>query len=116
MKSIPDIILYNGNIQTQNNSQPMAQAVAISGNQILSIGSDKDVLQLSRENTNVLDLHKRVVLPGFIDTHFHFYEWALNYDSIDLSSAVSFCEMEEAVANKALNLGKGKWVLGQGFL
>ncbi len=115
MEFIPDIILYNGNIQTQNDAQPMAPAVAISGNQILSLGSDKDVLQLSGENTNVLDLHKRVVLPGFIDTHFHFYEWALNYDSIDLSSAGSFCEMENVVANKALNVGKGNWVLGQGF-
>ncbi|MCK5165604.1 MAG: amidohydrolase, partial [Desulfobacula sp.] len=69
MKSIPDIILYNGNIQTQNDDQPMAQAVAISGNQILSLGSDKDVLQLSGKKTHVLDLNKRLVLPGFIDTH-----------------------------------------------
>ncbi len=115
MKSVADIILYNGNIQTQNDDQPMARAVAISGNQILSLGSDKDVLQLSGKNTNVLDLNKRLVLPGFIDTHFHFYEWAVNYDSIDLSCAGTFSEMEEAVANKAMTVGKGNWVLGQGF-
>ncbi|MCF6246366.1 MAG: amidohydrolase [Desulfobacula sp.] len=115
MKSIADIILYNGNIQTQNDDQPMAHAVAILGNQILSFGSDKDILQLSGNSTQVLDLNKRLVLPGFIDTHFHFYEWAVNYDSIDLSNARTFREMEEAVANKALTMGKGNWVLGQGF-
>ncbi len=115
MRSIPDIILYNGNIQTQNDAHPLAQAVAISGNRILSFGSDKNVLQLSGKNTHLLDLNKRLVLPGFIDTHFHFYEWALNYDSIDLSSAGSFGEMEEAVADKALTLGKGCWIVGQGF-
>ncbi len=115
MKSIPDIILYNGNIQTQDDNQPLAQAVAISGNQILSLGSDKDVIKLSGKNTRMIDLNKRLVLPGFIDTHFHFYEWAVNYDSIDLSSAVTFKEMEKAVADKAMTLGKGNWVLGQGF-
>lgn len=115
MKSIPDIILYNGNIQTQDDAYPMAQAIAISDNQILSLGSDKDVLQLSSKHTHVIDLNKRLVLPGFIDTHFHFYEWALNYDNIDLSNASTFKEMIDAVANKALILGKGNWVLGQGF-
>ncbi len=115
IKSIPDIILYNGNIQTQDDAHPMAQAVAISGNRILALGTDKDVLSLSSKHTHVINLGKRLVLPGFIDTHFHFYEWAVNYDSIDLSSAGTFKEMAEAVADKSLTLGKGNWVLGQGF-
>ena len=115
MKVIPDIILHNGTIRTQDDVHPMAQAVAISDNRILSLGSDRDVLQLSSKNTKVIDLDKRLVLPGFIDTHFHFYEWALNYDSIDFSRAGSFKEMEEAVSKKVLAIGKGNWVLGQGF-
>lgn len=113
MKSIPDIILYNGNIQTQGDDHHLAQAIAISGNQILSLGSDKDVLLLPSNHTRVIDLNKRLVLPGFIDTHFHFYEWAVNYDSIDFSNTGTFAEMEEAVAKKATAPGKGNWVLGQ---
>ena len=115
MKAIPDIILHNGNIQTQDDFHPMARAVAISGNQILSLGSDRDVLCLASKNTQVIDLDNRLVLPGFIDSHFHFYEWALNYDSIDFSRVCSFKEMEEAVSKKALAQGHGNWVLGQGF-
>jgi predicted amidohydrolase YtcJ len=115
MKIVPDIILHNGNIQTQDDRYPMVRAVAISGNRILSIGSDKEVLCLASKNTQVIDLDKSLVLPGFIDTHFHFYEWAVNYDSIDFSRVGSFKEMEEAVAKKALAVGKRNWVLGQGF-
>jgi len=115
MKSVPDIILHNGNIRTQDDLHPKAGAVAISGNRILGIGPDKDILCLASNNTMVIDLEKRLVLPGFIDTHFHFYEWAVNYDSIDLSRVCSFKEMEEAVSKKALAVGKGKWILGQGF-
>jgi predicted amidohydrolase YtcJ len=115
MKKTADIILYNGTIQTQDEAHPMARAVAIRGNQILSLGSDRDVLNLASTRTQVIDLDNRLVLPGFIDTHFHFYEWALNYDHIDFSRACSFGEMEEAVAKKAMALGRGNWVLGQGF-
>lgn len=115
MKTAPDIILYNGNIRTQDDFHPAARAVAISGNRIVRVGAGRDVLPLASENTHAIDLEGRLVLPGFIDTHFHFYEWALNYESIDFSSCNSFKEMEEAVSRKALALGKGNWVLGQGF-
>ncbi|MEA1968993.1 MAG: amidohydrolase [Thermodesulfobacteriota bacterium] len=115
MKTVPDIILHNGNIQTQDNFHPTAQAVAISGSQILSIGSNSEILGLASKKTNVIDLDKKLVLPGFIDTHFHFYEWALNYDSINFSHVCSFKEMEEAVLKKVLVTEKGNWILGHGF-
>ncbi|MEN8212148.1 MAG: amidohydrolase [Thermodesulfobacteriota bacterium] len=114
MKSA-DLILHNGNIQTQDDLVLKASAVAISGNRILDIGSDKKILSLASKNTSIIDLEQKLVLPGFIDTHFHFYEWALNYDNIDFSRTLSFKEMEETIAKKALELGRGKWVLGQGF-
>ena len=82
MKTVPDIILHNGTIRTQDASYPMARAVAISGKRILSIGSDRDVLALTSKYTRVIDLDKRLVLPGFIDTHFHFYE--LSFQSVIL--------------------------------
>ncbi|MCK4767731.1 MAG: amidohydrolase family protein, partial [Desulfobacula sp.] len=115
MKTVADIILHNGNIQTQDDFHPKARAVAISGKRILSVGSDRDILELASNHTQVIDLDNRLVLPGFIDTHFHFYEWALNYDSIDFSQVGSFKEMEDAVSKKALAAGIGNWVLGQGF-
>ncbi|NOX34152.1 MAG: amidohydrolase [Deltaproteobacteria bacterium] len=115
MKVCPDIILYNGNIQTQDAACPMTRAVAISGNRILSTGPDRKILSLASKHTQVIDLDDRLVLPGFIDTHFHFYEWALNYDSIDFSRVCSFKEMQKTVSKKALALGHDSWVLGQGF-
>lgn len=113
MKIVPDIILHNGTIRTQDDAYPIARAVAISDKRILSLGSDRDVLRLASKNTLVIDLDNRLVLPGFIDTHFHFYEWALNYDSIDFSSVCSFKEMEEIVSKKALAVGSS--VLSKGI-
>lgn len=115
MKPVADIILHNGKIITQDENCPSAHAVAISGNLISDLGSDKEILSHASRDTKIINLEKKIALPGFIDTHFHFYEWALNYDSIDFAQVRSFSKMQKAVSNKADELGKGNWVLGQGF-
>ena len=115
MSPFADIILHNGRIRTQDDRHPFAEAVAVSDKKILSVGTDKDVLTLKSPGTRVINLEGRLMLPGFADTHFHFYEWALNYDSIDFSRTAAFRDMLEILAEKAQALGKEKWVLGQGF-
>ncbi len=110
-----DTILHNAIIHTQDDDHPIARAVAIKGRRFLHVGSNRDVLRLASNDTQVMDLDNRLLLPGFIDTHFHFFEWALNYGNIDLSKVCTYKEMEHAVSQMALNVGKDNWVLGQGF-
>ena len=40
----PETVLHNGNIWTVDETQPRAQAVAISGGRFLAVGSNADVL------------------------------------------------------------------------
>ena len=110
-----DIILYNGTIRTQDETQPLARAVAVVGNRILAAGDDADILSLAAPDTQKIDLEDRLVLPGFIDTHIHFYDFALSYDNIDFSQVASFAGMEEAIVKKTAQVPKGQWILGQGF-
>ena len=106
----PDLILYNGTIHTQDDSLPIATAVAVSGNRILAVGDDADILSLASQETRIIDLEKKLVLPGFIDSHFHFYDFVLNYDSIDFSKVSSFGEMERAIVKKTEHIQKGSWI------
>jgi predicted amidohydrolase YtcJ len=55
------------------------------------------------------------MLPGFTDSHFHYFDWALNQKSVDLSTADSFENMKEMVRQKAILVGAGQWVTGYGF-
>lgn len=115
MDPAADTILFNGKIRTQDDQRPQARALAIKGRRILDVGPDDKILALGSSKTIRVDLEDRLTLPGFNDTHFHFYEWALNYDSIDFSKSTSFKEMLAQITEKAHRLGQGKWVLGQGF-
>ena len=111
------MLLFNGKIHTQDKNRPFAEALLILDNKIIQVGSNYEV-RAAAENINGIDhidLNGKLVLPGFIDSHFHFYEWALNYNSIDLSKVFSFKGMEQVLKVKAESVKNGEWLLGYGF-
>ncbi|MBF0200100.1 MAG: amidohydrolase [Desulfamplus sp.] len=113
---IPDIILFNAEIHPHDQyNKTRSTAVAICGRRIAAVGDDVDILSMAGPDTVKINLTGRQVLPGFIDSHFHFYEWAMNYDSIDFASTKTFGEMEDAVAARAKSFEPGKWITGYGF-
>jgi predicted amidohydrolase YtcJ len=72
----PNYIFYNGKILTVDSNFTIAQAVAVSGNQIAAVGTDTAVLPLAGQNTIKVDLKGRTMIPGLIDTHRHMYSYA----------------------------------------
>lgn len=71
-----DLILHNAKVVTVDNNFSIAEAVAVAGNKILAVGKNDDILKLRSENTQVLDLKGRTIIPGLIDTHRHSYNYA----------------------------------------
>ncbi len=115
MNIVADLILYNGDIRTQNPADPKAKAVAISEGRILALGDNRKVKALAGAGTDLVDLQGRLCLPGFIDSHFHYYDWALGRRNLELAGIKSFAEFIRAVAETARKLPPGDWILGQGW-
>src|SRR6202035_3965655 len=67
------LLLTNGKIWTVNPDQREAEAVAISCNRIVAVCATSDILKLKQQNTQVVDLNGKRLLPGFNDAHVHFY-------------------------------------------
>ena len=67
------LVLRNGKVVTVDKDFSIAQAVAISGNKIIGVGSDTDILKMAAPDAQVIDLKGRTVIPGLIDTHRHMY-------------------------------------------
>jgi predicted amidohydrolase YtcJ len=111
----PTLILFNGTIATQDQHHPMAQAVAIAQDRILAVGSEAMVLSLARPDTELIDLNGRLVVPGFIDTHIHFYEWALKRQGVKLDDATSLEDLLSRVRQAADDRPAGEWIMGQGW-
>ena len=112
---VPQIILYNGILATQSTAYSHAQAVAIGNGKILALGRDKDVANLAGPDTEKIDLDGRLVVPGFIDSHIHFYEWALKRQGVKLDDITRVEELLARVREAAENKRPGQWIMGQGW-
>ena len=65
-------IIYGGAILTMEGSVPQyAQAVALSADKIIFVGSKRDAMRHKNKQTELIDLKERAMLPGFIDPHIH---------------------------------------------
>jgi predicted amidohydrolase YtcJ len=111
----PELILLHGNFHTQDPNQPEVTAVSIGGGHILEVGSDAYIKSFMGTNTKTINLGGRLGLPGMIDSHFHFYDWALGRQQLQLADVTSFKECMERVAYAARKAGPGKWIVGQGW-
>jgi len=111
----PEIILFNGKVATQNPVLPSAEALAVGQGQILAVGSSDEILKLADADTEKIDLEGRLVVPGFIDTHFHLYEWALKRAGVKLDDITAMEELVARVSATAEAQPPGQWIMGQGW-
>jgi predicted amidohydrolase YtcJ len=64
-----DLLVYNGRVYTGDPNAPIAEAIAIRGNRILKIGTNREIKRLRRNAATVIDAHGGSILPGFADTY-----------------------------------------------
>jgi predicted amidohydrolase YtcJ len=106
-----DLILSGGKIWTGNPAQPEGEAVAISAGHVVHVGASREVLALKGQETKLVNLRGRRVVPGFNDAHVHFYWGGASLSSVQLRSAKSKEEFRERIAKFAQFLPKGDWIL-----
>jgi predicted amidohydrolase YtcJ len=111
-KLTADLVIVNANVRTLDDAKPTAQAVAVIGNKIVSVGTNADIKQLIGKTTKVIDAQGKTLLPGFNDAHVHFIDGGMGLSSVDLRDAKSPAEFTERIKNFAAKLPKGRWILG----
>jgi predicted amidohydrolase YtcJ len=80
MADAPDLILHNAQISTLDARNPHASALAVRGERFVAVGDDEHVLRLAGPTTQVVDVRRRRVIPGLIDSHMHIIRGGLNYN------------------------------------
>jgi predicted amidohydrolase YtcJ len=94
-------------------ARPQAEAIAVTADRIVAVGSNLQIKSLTGPDTRVLNLNGATVLPGFTDCHIHLIEYGLSLRNIDLRYAQSIEEMKEIIAERVR--GSTTWVLGRGW-
>jgi predicted amidohydrolase YtcJ len=110
-----DLIVFNAAVYTADGSGTMAEAVAIRGNQILRVGSNREINRLRRPQTKVVDALGAAVMPGFNDADVQFIAGGLGLDTIDLLGAGTTDEMQARIRVWAEANPDRPWVVGRGW-
>lgn len=86
MGQVADQIWSGGPVVTINDAQPVAQAVAVKDGRILAVGSSEDLQKHRGDQTQMMDLKGRAMLPGFVDAHGHAFMIGIQAMSANLLS------------------------------
>ena len=106
-----DLILYNGKIATQDSKRTVSEAVAIRDGRFLAVGTDRETMQYRAEQTKVIDLDNRTVIPGLNDSHTHLIRGGLNYNlELRWDGVPSLADGLRMLREQALRTPPGHWV------
>ena len=110
-----DLVLRNGRIITMDNRWPQVSALAVKGDRISAIGSDRDMLRYTGMETQVIDLKGMLTIPGFIEGHGHFYSLGASLMELELRNAENWDAIIALVAAEVKNKKPGTWIVGRGW-
>lgn len=109
-RTSPDLILYNADIITVNPAQPKAEALAIIGDRIVAVGSNREVQRLASSSTKKINIGGGVIIPGFIDAHAHPLTAGKGHLSSLDAGLPSIKAIQDAIRDKASKTPPGKVV------
>src|SRR2546428_8503241 len=110
-----DTLVITARIYTVNSQQPWAEALAISGDKILAVGSAKDMAAYRGPATKVVDAQRRLMLPGFTDCHIHFMDGSVGLTQVDLNGTKSIAEIQKRVKDYSAAHPTEPWITGMGW-
>ena len=111
-KPAADLIITNASVWTVDKSQPTAQAVAVLGDRIVSVGSSVDIDGWRGPRTRVIDARDKLLLPGFNDAHVHFVTGGMQLTNVQLKDAATPEEFARLLGARVKVTPKGEWILG----
>ena len=109
-----DMVYKNGFVYTVDDFMTTAQAFAVRDGKFLVVGSDDDMKAVTGQDTRVIDLKGKMVMPGLTDNHIHAVRGALTAlgYAFPVTSSVDDIKagIKQFIADRKLN--KGEWVEG----
>ena len=112
---VADLILTNADVVTVDDALPHAEAIAVTGDRILAVGSSEAIAGYRGADTEVIDVGGNMVIPGFIEGHGHYTSFGESLLTLDFRYATSFAEIVAMVADTATETPPGEWIIGRGW-
>ncbi len=113
-----DIVFKNGVVVTVDKENSVCEAAAVKGNKIVYTGDNAGAAMWCGENTKIIDLNGRALLPGFIDSHMHLGMTGQNAAVIidcNSNDVTSIKQIQEKIREAAAKTPAGAWIKATGY-
>ncbi|MGE3960536.1 MAG: amidohydrolase [Dehalococcoidia bacterium] len=111
-----DLVFLGGQVLTGAGAR-RAQAVAVAAGTVAAVGPTSEVGAWIGPDTEVVNLHGRALIPGFVDPHTHFGMTTFEPVAVDcrVPPLRDKHAVIDAIAAAASAAPAGQWILGLGY-
>jgi predicted amidohydrolase YtcJ len=106
-----DLILLHGKVVTVDRDFSIRQALAVKGDRLLRVGTDREVMETRGPGTSIIDLGGKMVLPGLIDSHTHPTGACMTEFDHPIPAMETIADVLTYVASRAKTLGPERWIV-----
>ena len=110
-----DTILLGGVVASMDSEVDGATAVALRDYRIAAVGSDDEIRLWAGDETQVIELGGRLLVPGLIEGHGHFMSFGRAQQIIDLNDIQNWQQAVGRVAVAVDTAEAGEWIFGRGW-
>lgn len=109
--SSADLIILNGRVATQDERRSFATAIAIKDGHFVTVGNEQEVMVHKGDQTQVIDVGGRTIIPGLNDSHIHLIRGGLNYNlELRWDGVPSLADGLRMLKEQAQRTPPGQWV------
>lgn len=107
-----EMVIMNGTVATVDEEFSIKEAVAVRDGRIVYVGKNRVAKRFISDNTVVLDVEGKLVLPGLIDAHGHLHSLGEQLANLDINGTKSWEEIIERVEERVKTIKPGEWIVG----
>lgn len=106
----------NGNVITLEEDK-LCEAFYVDNGIFKAVGTNEEILCLSKLDEIIVDLNFNTVVPGFNDAHMHFLNYATQKNNVNLLNISSIVELIRVTKEyiKTRNIVDGQWIVSRGW-
>ena len=96
-----DTVFHNAVVITMDDGRPRADAMAVTGERIVGVGSFEEMAPCIGDDTDVHDLGGRTVLPGIHESHIHVRDLGFQqHYAVNLEAAQAVADVQHMLGKR----------------
>jgi predicted amidohydrolase YtcJ len=109
--------LINARILTMDDEMSAAEAMVIKGGKILQVGTREEIMARDDDDVQVIDCQDKLLMPGFIEPHFHFLPVATlgNFEDVGPFRYPTVAGAIARLKTLAEAARPGEWIMARQF-